>query len=218
MPFLSPSRASVLISALVLGFLALFFALQGCTHITIEPPETPRNQRTSSQASSQPGGDASPTRRTEEEGQHRGEEGREIPHFEEFRPTYVEYINQARSEGRLCGENQFDRTTPLHWDQALAAAARDHALDLAVHRQNSHTGSDGSSVRNRIERYSQRFGAVAENIALGTREPRQAMFLLLRSPGHCRNIMGPQYSHVGIAYTENENGYPYTVMVFGNRH
>ena len=67
----------------------------------------------------------------------------------------------------LAAERAQVGTAPVTQNAALQAAAQAHAADLAARRSLSHTGSDGSSVMDRIARagYQACFGA--ENIARG---------------------------------------------------
>ena len=48
-------------------------------------------------------------------------------------------------------------------DSRLRAAARVHATDMACNHFTSHTGSDGSSVRDRVERQGYSWSWIGEN-------------------------------------------------------
>jgi uncharacterized protein YkwD len=59
----------------------------------------------------------------------------------------------------------------LIWHGTLAAVAREHSEDLMVNDMRGHTGSDGSTVRERVERAGIRDGRFwAENWSNHTRE------------------------------------------------
>ena len=53
------------------------------------------------------------------------------------------------------------------WDEGLTSAARDHANDIGPKGITGHTGSDGSSMTDRIERYGEWMGHIGENISFG---------------------------------------------------
>jgi uncharacterized protein YkwD len=58
---------------------------------------------------------------------------------------------------------------------------------------------------------------VGENIAAGQQAPDAAVDGWLRSPPHCANLMGPQYTEMGIAFAvqpTSEAGI-YWVQMFG---
>ncbi|BDG29526.1 CAP domain-containing protein [Thermus thermophilus] len=60
----------------------------------------------------------------------------------------LEALNRIRAEGRACGP----AAPPLAWDARLTAAARAHTEDMAAHGFLGHVGTDGSTVRERVER------------------------------------------------------------------
>ncbi len=63
----------------------------------------------------------------------------------------------------------------------------------------SHVGSDGSSFKDRIEREQYTWSAAGENIAAGYRTVSSVMNGWLASPGHCKNIMSPNFTEFGAA-------------------
>lgn len=52
-------------------------------------------------------------------------------------------------------------------DKYLSKACADHINDLGPKGLTGHTGSDGSSVDQRIERYGEWGGKIGENISFG---------------------------------------------------
>jgi uncharacterized protein YkwD len=112
-------------------------------------------------------------------------------------------VNEARVRGGDCGpEGTFAPAHPLRWEARLALAAERHAVDL---RDNvgtgSHSGSDGSDVVDRVERTGYRWRWVAENVAWsvgGEMTPEEVVAGWLASPGHCRNILSPNFTDIGV--------------------
>jgi len=154
-----------------------------------------------------------------------------------LKQAYLDIINEARLEGRECGEyGYFAATSALTWNEHLYDAAYEHSKDMAISNTFSHTGSgtqsdetakalhssSGSSVGERIEHNGytnwRRYG---ENIAAGTSmdEAVEAMEGWLASPGHCKNIMKPEFKEVGMAVYYNENSHYkyYWTQDFGTR-
>ena len=69
----------------------------------------------------------------------------------------------------------------------------------------SHTGSNGSSVGDRVTAEGYNWTNVGENIASGQTTPEAALESWLNSPGHCANIMNPDFTELG-AGIESPNG------------
>jgi uncharacterized protein YkwD len=116
----------------------------------------------------------------------------------------LQIVNQARIAGRECGGKTFAPAAPLVIDPALTRAATEHADDMALHLKFDHSGSDGSTPAQRVERAG--FGEhklVGENIAAGAMSPSDVAQGWLASPAHCENIMDPHFTHTGIAFAEN---------------
>lgn len=55
----------------------------------------------------------------------------------------------------------------MTWSKGLECAARDHVKDTGPKGVTGHTGTDGSSMSDRIERYGEWDVTVGENISYG---------------------------------------------------
>ena len=124
-------------------------------------------------------------------------------------------VNEVRAQGHDCGpEGRFPATHPLTWNTRLARAAERHASDLASREEApSHRGSDGSDVNDRVDGEGYTWSVVGENIAFGfgyVMTPEETLAGWLDSPGHCRNLMHPDFREIGVARTGE-----YWVQVFG---
>ena len=116
-------------------------------------------------------------------------------------PVAVLYdlVNAARAEQRSCGtEGVFAAAAPLTLDARLMAAAQKHSADMHQHGFMSHIGSDGSTLRQRVEREGYAWRRLSENVAWGYAMPEGVMAAWLGSDGHCANIMDPQVSELGL--------------------
>jgi uncharacterized protein YkwD len=117
--------------------------------------------------------------------------------------TVLRLVNEARSRSRDCGDQHFAAAPPLRWNEALADAALAHSLDMAARNYFSHTDPAGNSVAQRAVRAGYRWRHVGENIAAGLGEPAKVVAGWLASPGHCANIMAPDFAEMGAAYAIN---------------
>jgi uncharacterized protein YkwD len=112
----------------------------------------------------------------------------------------LELVNHARATPRDCGSKAFNAAPPLRWNDALAESARLHAGEMAHYDYFSHSGRDGSSPGERVERAGYRYLATGENIAAGQMRPEDAMAAWLNSPEHCANLMNPAFTEMGVAF------------------
>ena len=85
-------------------------------------------------------------------------------------------------------------------NEKLVAAARGHSNDMAINDFFSHTGSDGSSPWDRIERQGYSLASGGENIAAGYSTPASVMDGWMNSPGHRANILNCGFTEIGIGY------------------
>ncbi len=112
-------------------------------------------------------------------------------------------VNQARAVARQCGTTAFSATTPLQWGCLLEEAAFYHSVDMATHNFMGHIGSDGSTVRSRVENTGYPWQRLGENVAAGYTTVATVMQGWLDSPGHCSNIMNPDFTEFGAAFARN---------------
>ncbi len=128
----------------------------------------------------------------------------------------LELVNAAREKPRQCGRRRFEAAPALTLSPALTAAASGHARDMAQHGSFEHRGSDGSQPAERVSRAGYRWRATGENIAAGQSSADTVVTAWLESPGHCANIMGPQFTQMGVAFAPAASGNPgiYWAQVF----
>lgn len=119
-------------------------------------------------------------------------------------------INQTRLEAGLM---------PLQRVRALDRASQWFAEDLA--RRNGvldHVDSQGRRVNLRIYDYGYRaIQKSAENLASTTSPSIDVHRLWLDSSGHRRNLMSPEFQHMGIGVATNSDGRTYWVLALGQR-
>ena len=120
-----------------------------------------------------------------------------------FAIEMTEAVNAARQTGRNCGERFYDAVPPLAWNMRLADAAHIHAVDMAANNHFNHEGTDGSTPGSRIRRQGYTPRAWGENIAAGYADVQTVVNGWLESPGHCANIMNPDFTEIGASSAEN---------------
>ncbi|MDX1419059.1 MAG: CAP domain-containing protein [Rubricoccaceae bacterium] len=108
-------------------------------------------------------------------------------------------VNAHRAAGRDCGGERHGPAPPLVWNGHLAAAAGVHTHDMAVTGRFDHTGSDGSTVGERVSRTGYAWQRVGENIARGQPSVEAVVADWVASAGHCANLMNPSFVEFGAA-------------------
>jgi len=94
---------------------------------------------------------------------------------------------------------------PLHWDAALASAAREHASRMAKRNVLSHQLPGEPQVQDRATKAGARFTTIAENIAVA---PNSTTIhsAWMQSPHHRENILDPELNEVGIGVVKGSDG------------
>jgi uncharacterized protein YkwD len=134
-----------------------------------------------------------------------------------FKKAFLERINEARHKGCNCGDVYMPPAPPMVWNDDLQKAANDHARDMYDKNYFSHTSKDGRTTADRVINAGYTFKGykafyVGENIAKGQMTIDEVMDGWLKSPGHCKNLMNPDFKEVGVAQFND-----YWVQDFGGR-
>lgn len=131
----------------------------------------------------------------------------------------LETINTARKQPRQCGAQPFAATTPLAWNATLATAAEAHTRAMANNNFLDHKDRDGRTPGDRAELAGYIGQQIGENIAAGQDTVSKVVDGWLASPGHCANLMNPQFRELGAAYAvdpKSDAGIYWTAM-FGSQ-
>ncbi|MFI7243130.1 CAP domain-containing protein [Streptomyces qinglanensis] len=84
----------------------------------------------------------------------------------------------------------------------LTKAAQAHSEDMAAHKNMSHTGSDGSSPGDRVERAGYSWSTYGENVAYGYSSPESVMEGWMNSSGHRANILNCDFEEIGVGHAQ----------------
>lgn len=118
----------------------------------------------------------------------------------DFAAAALTRVNQHRAAGASCGSSgSFAPAAALSWSNLLTQAADVHSRDMQVNNFFSHTGSNGSSLQQRVEATGYDWSSLGENIAAGQATVNAVVDGWMGSPGHCANLMSPNFSEFGLA-------------------
>ncbi|MHB2248465.1 CAP domain-containing protein [Pseudomonas fitomaticsae] len=130
----------------------------------------------------------------------------------------LEQLNAARAQPRQCGGQAFAATAPLAWNAVLGGVSQEHSREMANNNYFDHKDRDGRTPGDRAELAGYSGQQVGENIAAGQDTVQKVVAGWLASPGHCANLMNPQYRELGAAYAvdpKSSAGIYWTAMFGG---
>jgi uncharacterized protein YkwD len=128
-------------------------------------------------------------------------------------------LNTARTRPQQCGGQSFAATTSLTWNPTLGAAAEAHSRSMANNNFFDHKDRDGRTPGDRAGLAGYEAQQIGENIAAGQDTVRKVVDGWLASPGHCANLMNPEFRDLGAAYAvdpKSDAGIYWTAM-FGTQ-
>jgi uncharacterized protein YkwD len=130
----------------------------------------------------------------------------------DFDRQVLELTNQARAKNWDCVAKRFPnpggvsnplRLGALEANGVLDRAARAQSAGMALSRYFDHQSSlDSSHPADRVSATDYPWQTVGENIAAGQPTPAVVVDAWLRSPGHCRNIMNPAFTQIGLSFVQ----------------
>lgn len=133
----------------------------------------------------------------------------------------LDLTNENRARGAVCGGEPFGPAPPLEMNEVVRVAARLHSQDMGAQDYFSHDSLDGRSFADRMSEAGYTGASPwGENIAAGYSTPEAVVQGWMESPGHCRNIMNPDFRVIGIGYAHvDSSSYGhYWTQDFGGSH
>ncbi|MFN8472916.1 MAG: S8 family serine peptidase [Anaerolineae bacterium] len=132
-----------------------------------------------------------------------------IPGLQPEEQALLDAINAARVAAGM---------PVLNLDMRLTAAAQSQSRDMAAHNRLTHTGSDGSSLQNRIVAAGYPMASASELIAGAEPSPRNLVDLWLHDPGYSPILLNT-WQDVGIGFvTRPDTDYYYFWTVTLGNH
>ena len=152
----------------------------------------------------------------------------------------INYINKARVNPRLflkdyvsSSSMRYDsfelldvmmRFTPvkeLQVDTSLFNAARDHCTDICNTGTTGHTGSNNSTVKDRIEKYNKKIVYFGENCGFGSTNPLHIVINMLidnhlKDKLNMNNILNGNFDYIGVSLQKHFSFKYACVIVFGS--
>lgn len=126
--------------------------------------------------------------------------------------------NAARAAGQQCGTTLMPAAPALTWSDELAGIALAHSTDMAARNFFSHLDPDGVGPFDRMTRAGYTYSAAGENIGVGYPNAADVVAGWLASPGHCRNVMSPSFTELGVGYHPGTESLPHLwTQQFGAR-
>ena len=116
-------------------------------------------------------------------------------------PSMLQLINVERVK---------DGDQPLTVNQDLVESATAKACDMRDKEYFDHKDPQGNAPWHFFKEAGYIYEVAGENLAIGYDNPVEAMNALMNSPKHRDNILGDDYTEVGIGYCGD-----YTVQHFG---
>ena len=134
----------------------------------------------------------------------------------QYQQAVLNAINVIRHQPQQCGKIAYSATHSLKWNNQLQTSSTAHALDISQRQILSHVGRSGENLRARIKKTGYKGGG-GENLATGQSNLNQVLEnWLALSPGHCGNLMKPQFKDYAIACVRNDVTHrTYWVQHFG---
>ena len=97
----------------------------------------------------------------------------------------------------------------LSLNDDIKKACKDHIEDIGPKGMTTHEGSDGSNIGDRIEKYCEWDGAVAENMDFGFKKAENILLNMLIDDGvkerfQRNNLFNPMFQKIGISVGEHK--------------
>ncbi|MBD2025735.1 CAP domain-containing protein [Leptolyngbya sp. FACHB-711] len=105
--------------------------------------------------------------------------------------SVLDITNQYRAQAGL---------SPLRWNSVLTATALAHSQDMALNDFFGHTGSNGSSLFDRLRAAGYGYDSAGENVAAGYATPENVVQAWMQSSGHRANILNPELTELGVGF------------------
>ncbi|ESU32699.1 hypothetical protein G3A_10170 [Bacillus sp. 17376] len=119
--------------------------------------------------------------------------GTEISAFES---KVIDLTNEHRKKNGLPN---------LQPDTALSNVAQEKSNDMQAKNYFSHTSPTYGSPFDMMRDFGVSYNTAGENIAMGQRSAEEVVNAWMNSEGHRKNILSPNYTHIGVGHTTQGN-------------
>ena len=113
--------------------------------------------------------------------------------------------------------------TILQKHKAAKQVGRNYSLLLDILGISGHTGSDGSSMSARLNRYGDWIGKIGENIDFGGKTAKDIVLSLIvddgvTNRGHRANLLSPDFVKTGVACAKHSQWEVCTVLDYASEY
>ncbi|MGM0867670.1 MAG: CAP domain-containing protein [Bacillota bacterium] len=122
-----------------------------------------------------------------------------------FMKQVVDLTNQERKKNGLGA---------LKMDGELANVAEMKSEDMKENDYFSHTSPTYGSPFEMMENFGVDYSTAAENIAVGQKTPESVVNAWMNSPGHRKNILNKQVTHIGVGTAKDPSQGIYWTQMF----
>jgi uncharacterized YkwD family protein len=173
----------------------------------VTPKAAPAPQ-TKKEIQTQPTKQAAPASQTNNEKQAKpaAEQSTQQSSVSEFEKKVFELVNQERQKQGL---------KPLQLDTKLSDVAREKSKDMMNKNYFSHTSPTYGSPFDMMKQFGIEYRTAGENIAKGQQTPEEVMNGWMNSDGHRKNILNPNFTHIGVGYVKGNGSTYWTQMFIG---
>ncbi|WP_226677375.1 CAP domain-containing protein [Rossellomorea aquimaris] len=117
----------------------------------------------------------------------------------------IDLTNQERKKNGL---------SALKMDGELSNVAEMKSEDMKEHDYFSHTSPTYGSPFEMMENFGVDYSTAAENIAVGQKTPESVVNAWMDSPGHRKNILNKQVTHIGVGTAKDASQGIYWTQMF----
>ncbi|MTH53128.1 hypothetical protein GKZ89_06855 [Bacillus mangrovi] len=114
----------------------------------------------------------------------------------EFEQQVVELTNQEREKQGL---------KPLAVDEEVSKVAKEKSADMQKNNYFDHNSPTYGSPFDMMKQFGVDYKTAGENIAMGQKSPEEVVQAWMDSEGHRKNIMNPEFTHIGVGHVEEGN-------------
>ncbi|MDN5387226.1 CAP domain-containing protein [Bacillus sp. LB7] len=150
----------------------------------------PESKQTQKQEASKP---AASKEQTSQQKQNTAPSSSSVSAYEK---EVVELTNAERKKQGL---------KPLTLDEKLSKVARTKSQDMKDNNYFDHNSPTYGSPFDMMKKFGITYRTAGENIAKGQKTPQEVVKAWMNSEGHRKNIMNPNFTHIGVGYVKDGN-------------
>lgn len=148
---------------------------------------------------------ANETKEKSDETERKDQEKKKSVEIAPYEKEVVQLVNQERMKRGY---------SPLIIDEKLTRVARKKSADMRDNNYFSHQSPTYGSPFEMMKKEGIEYTMAGENIAAGQRTPKQVMEAWMNSEGHRKNILNPEFTHIGVGFQEGGSYGTYWTQLF----